>query len=350
MLAPVTHISPLTGIRRVRKLPGIGRVLVRAGQNVNAVDVIAEQASKNKHLLLNVIDALGIERSEYSKSMITRRVGEQLQEGDVIAESGKLLKRVLRAPAAGEILLIASSMILYEVDAPPVELRAGYSGVVAEIIPDRGAYIEASGALVQGVWGNGKIDLSLLTILALDPGDELTTQKLDVSMRGSVILGGQCSSAEALKSANQLPLRGLVLGSMTADLVPVAMGLDFPVILLEGFGKIPINKAAYDVLVTNNKRDVCLNATPWDHYRGERPEVFIPLPATGELPPETDEFRAGQKVRILSTPYVGQVGTLENLQPELVLLSNGLRAQAGLVKLHSQEKVIVPLTNLDVLA
>jgi len=350
MLAPVTHILPLTGLRRARRLPDKGQVLVRSGQKVNAVDVIAEQPSKTEHLLLNVSDALDIDRSEFSKSFITRKAGDVLQEGDVIAESGNLLKRVLRVPAAGEILLIAGSMVLFEVDRPPIKLQAGFTGQVAEIIPDRGAFIEASGALVQGVWGNGKIDLSLLTVLALDPDDDFTPQKLDVTMRGSVVMGGHCSDVEALKSASELPLRGLVLSSMTADLLPEAAALDFPVILLEGFGRIPVNKTAFDILVTNSKREVCLNAAPWDRYSGERPEIFIPLPATGELPPETDEFRAGQKVRILSTPYSGQVGILEDLQPEQVLLPSGLRSRAGAVRLKSQEKVVIPLINLDVLA
>lgn len=350
MLAPVTHILPLTGLRRARRLPDLGQVLVRVGQKVNAVDVIAEQLSRKEHLLLNVSDALDIDRSEFSKSLITRKVGDVLQEGDVIAESGNLLKRVLRAPAAGEILLIAGSMILFEVDQPTIKLQAGYTGQVAEIIPDRGAYIEASGALVQGVWGNGKIDLSLLNVIALDPNDDFVTKKLDVTMRGSVVMGGHCSDVEALRNASELPLRGLILGSMTADLIPEAAAMDLPVILLEGFGKIPINKTAYDILITNSKREVCLNAAPWDHYSGERPEVFIPLPATGELPPETEEFRAGQKVRLLSPPYSGQVGVLEDLQPEQVLLPSGLRSRAGTVRLKSQETAVIPFTNLEVIA
>jgi hypothetical protein len=350
MLAPVTHILPLTGLRRARTLPGVGQVLVRTGQKVNAVDVIAEQPSKKEHLLLNVTDALNIDRSEFSKSLISRSVGDVLQEGDIIAELGGLFKRVLRAPAAGEILLIAGSMILYEVDLPPIQLQAGYTGQVAEIIPDRGAFIEGSGALVQGVWGNGKIDLSLLNVVANSLEDDFSPQRLDVTMRGSVVLGGHCSNLEALKNASELPLRGLILGSMTADLIPEASKLSFPVVLLEGFGKIPINKTAYDILLTNNKREVCLNAAPWDHFSGGRPEVFIPLPATGELPPETDEFRTGQKVRILSTPYSGHVGILEDLQPEQVLLPNGLRSRAGLVRLKSQEKVVIPLVNMEVLA
>ena len=42
-----------------------------------------------------------------------------------------------------------------------------------------------------------------------------------------------------------MPLRGLLLGSMTADLQAVAEKMSYPIILIEGFGHLPLNSAAF---------------------------------------------------------------------------------------------------------
>jgi hypothetical protein len=228
-------------------------------------------------------------------------------------------------------------------------LQAGITGMVTEVMPDRGVIIETSGALVQGVWGNGKIELGLLLSLANTPDMELTRSNLDISMRGAVVLAGTCQKADALQAAGELPLRGLILSSMNADLIPIANQLPLPVIVLEGFGRAAMDSASYRLLTSSEKRDVCLNAAAWDAYSGERPEVIIPLPADGSPPVESTEYRAGQTVRLIGMPYTGQLATLEQLRPGQTRLSNGMRAPAAAVRLENNELVVVPLANLDVL-
>lgn len=349
MLAPVTHILPLTSLRRARLLPTGGRVLVRAGQKVSAIDPVAESELSGEHILIDVRQALGFTRPAQAEKAIERKVGEKLQPGDVIASAGSVFRKVVRAPSEGTILSIAGGQVLIEGPKMPFQLLAGISGEVAEIIPERGAIIETSGALIQGVWGNDRIQVGMLLALARQPDDELTNNDLDVSMRGSVILAGYCSQAATLQFAAQLSLRGLILGSMSADLIPLARRLEFPLILLEGFGKIPVNSVAYNILATNEKRDVCLNAAMWNTFSGEQPEIVIPLPASGELAVETDEFREGQTVRIQGAPYAGQVGVLVQTPSGLSMLPNGLRVAAAEVRLESGRQVTVPLANLDVL-
>jgi hypothetical protein len=349
MQASVTHILPLTHIKRARLLPHIGRVLVKVGQKVSATDVIAEAQSANEHVLVDVRRTLGLSRSEKLSEIIERRAGEKVQRDDVLAQDGQLIRRVVRAPVAGEIISITNGQILIEVAGPPTMLRAGFSGEVREIIPDRGAIVEADGALVQGVWGNGKVEGGVLLMLARTPDDTFTKDRLDVSMRGAVVVSGHCSEAAALQSAAQLPLRGLVLSSMTADLLPVARELSFPVMLMEGFGQIPINQAAFKIITTNEKRDLSLNADVWDPYTGARPELLISLPAAGQIAPEVVFYKTGQAVRIQSAPFAGHVGTLTDVPPGMVRLENGLRVMAAEVRLENNELINIPLANLDVL-
>jgi len=349
MLAPVTHILPITHIRRARRLPANGRVLVRTNQKVNATDVIAEAHQEGKHVLLNVRRALGLASVKEAENLIERRVGEKVQKGDVIARIGRFLPKVVRALEDGEIVAINNGQVLLEVESKVFQLKAGISGVVIELLPDRGAIIEAHGGLVQGIWGNNLIDQGLMLALAQTADEPLTRDRLDVSMRGAVILGGYCADVEALRMANELPLRGLILGGIAAGLLPLASTLFFPLIVLDGFGPVPMNVAAFKLLSTNDKREVCLNAAAWNLSTGERPEVMIPLPVEGHLPKETDEFKPEQEVRIQGAPYTGQIATLVRVRPWLTALPNGLRVPAADVRLESNEVVSVPLANLDVL-
>lgn len=350
MTAPVTHFLPLTLIRRARMLSAPGRVVVRPGQQVNATDVIAEAVLSDSHLLLDVRRALNLPTAGKAESLIQRKAGEKVQKGDVLAETGGLFSRVIRAPANGTVVAISSGQVILETEGPAAVLLAAMPGTVTEVLPERGAVIETNGVLVQGVWGNGRVDLGLLLALARAPEEELTRAKMDVSMRGAVVMAGTCQQADALKTAAELPLRGLILGSMNPDLIPLANSLKLPVIVIEGFGRIPLSVPVYKLLTTNEKRDVSLNAVPWNRYTGERPEVIIALPAAGETAPETVEYQAGQTVRIQGAPYTGQVGTIIGLKQGSAALPNGLRAPAAEIRLLDvNEKVIIPLANLDVL-
>ncbi len=350
MPAIVSHMLPLTTIRRARLLTNPGRVLVRTGQMVTATDVIAETYLPEQHTLLDVRRALGISSVSKAQSLIQRREGEKVQKGDVIAETGGLLSRVIRAPVDGVVVAVGGGQVWIEALGEPFKLRAGMPGTITDVITDRGAIIEASGALVQGAWGNGLIDLGLMISLARTPDDELTRDRLDVSMRGGVVLGGICDKADVLKTAADLKLRGLILASINPGLLRAARALKFPLIVVEGFGRIPFNPTAYRVLTTNEKRDAALNATAWDAYTGERPEIIIPLPAAGgDMAPDTIEYRPGQVVRIQGSSYWGQTATIQAVRPGSVALPNGLRAPAAELRLENGDRALIPLANLDVL-
>lgn len=349
MLATVTHILPLTKIRRARMLPVPGSVLVRERQKVNATDVIAQANIDSRHSILDIRRMLRLARVEEVDALLQCKVGDKLEKGDVIAKAGGLIARYVRAPIAGEVMLIAGGQVLLESHGKPYQLIAGVPGTVTEVIPERGVILETDGALVQGVWGNGKIDLGLLLNLLKQPTDEFVRTQLDVSMRGAVILAGYCGKADALQATTDLALRGLILTSMSSDLIPVASGLKFPVIVLEGFGQIPLSPPAYRLLASSERHDITVNALAWDPFMGDRPELIIPLAADGQIPPETDEYKPNQTVRIQGRPYTGRVGQLAQVKPGFTTLASGIHAPAGEVLLETGERVVVPLANLEVI-
>jgi hypothetical protein len=350
MIAPVTHFLPITVIRRARTLPVPGKVAIRKGQKVGATDVIAEGPLTPEHLLLDVARGLGLPANK-ADTFIQRRAGDEVGQGDVIAGPVGVTHRVIRAPRPGRVVLAGSGQVLMEVESQPFELKAGIPGVVVDLIPDRGAVIETTGALVQGVWGNGRIDFGLLNILSETPHDTLTADRLDVSQRGLVIFGGYCDDEAVLKTAGDIPLRGMILGSMDPSLIPIAARVNYPIIILEGFGQISVNSVVYKLLSTSERREVAIIADAWDRLAGTRPELVIPLPASSQLPlpREADHFEPGQEVRVLTAPYRGMIGTVVSLRPGLEALPSGVRALVADIRLENGESSMLPLSNLEVL-
>jgi hypothetical protein len=323
-------------------------VLVRTGQKVNASDVIAQARVPSGHTILDIRRGLGIPQISAAERCIVRQVGEKVEKGDVIAETSGLFAKIVRAPADGEIMSINGGQVLLRVRTTGLEIKAGFSGTIAEIIKDQGAIVETNGALVQGVWGNGRMDSGLMLLISRAPDEMINRQQIEVSMRGAVVVGGHCASAEVLRAGAETQLRGLVLASMSSDLIPVANGLNYPIFVMEGFGQTPMNDAAFKLLSTSEKRDVSISAV-YNPQTGERPELIIPLPAIGQSAPETDYFAPGQIVRIQGAPYAGKVGTIMQVRQGLVPLPNGLKVQAADVQVDSDTRVAIPLANLEVI-
>lgn len=349
MLAPVTHVLPLTTIVRERLLPVAGKVTAHVNQRVNPTDVVAEATFAREHVLLDVARTFGLSPTAADR-LIKVKEGDRLAANALVAEAGGLFPRSIRAPRAGRVMVAGSGQVLMEVGDTRVELRAGLPGIVTDLITERGVVIRTAGALIQGVWGNGRIDNGLMTSLLEKPDDVLSAERLDASLRGAVILGGHVRDAETLKVAAELPVRGLIISSLLSSLITNAYQMRYPILVMEGFGAIPMNSAAFKLLTTSNKREATVNAEHFDRYSGNRPEVIIPLPISNE-PPEPsryENFAVGQQVRMRRPPSVGMIGTISNLPAGLSLLPSGLRAAAADVKLENGESVLVPLVNLEV--
>lgn len=348
MQIAATHFLPLTLVRRQRLLPTAGKVLVHPGQKVNAQDEIAEARLMGQHTLVDVRRALRLKTVEEAEKLIERQVGETIQKEDILAQTKGLFAHVLRSPVEGVIRSIQSGKVLIESPGEMLKLQAGFAGIVVDVVANSGAVIETTGALAQGVWGNDRFDQGMLLVMAAKPDEPLTKEKMDVSMRGAVVMGGPCSQAEVLRIGAELPLRGLVLPSITADLLPLASSMPYPVVIIEGFGSIPYNKAAFDLLSTNDRRDACLKASARNTYTGERPEVIIPLPANAEIPSVLTDFKPGRRVRILGMPLTPQIGTIVKVRSGQTRLPNGLSAACAEIRVENNT-VLVPLVNLDVL-
>lgn len=348
MYAPVIHYLRQTNIRRSRMLSIPGRVMVSPGQKVASNDPVAEAPNPTGHFFMDVRSILKVDTST-ADELIQRKKGEHLAKGDILAETGGAFSRVVRAPVDCAITEINAGVVIMETQGEPLQVLAGLPGFVRDLNGEYGVTIESGGALVQGVWGNNRTDIGLLVVLCDSPDQELTAHQLEASARGSVAVAGYCSSSESIRLAAEMELHGLILSSINPELLGLVENLNFPVMLIEGFGKLPMNQAAFSIFHELEKRDAAIHARRWDQITGERPEVIIPFQNQALQPPEVDEFAPGQNVHIKLPPHSGEVGTILGLNQGLTNLSNGLRAPAAVLRKQNGEQITVPLANLELI-
>ena len=349
MLAQITLISPHTHISRTRILPDTGRVLARLDQAINATDAIAETRRDGKHVLIEVQHAFSLKPTMDLEHIIVRKCGDRVNRGDVLAELKGIFPRVLRSPVSGEVVSVQGGNIIVKVQNPPRRLLSGFSGVVTGIIPDRGVVIENSGAIIQAVWGNGKINQGTLISLLSNPKIEFTQEQINSRLKGKVVLAGHCRQARTLQLTSRLDLKGLILPSISPSLLPMAEKMPFPVILIEGFGNISLNMTAYDIITAHENRIVCLFGGNTSQRTGERPEIFIPLEELSKDESKPGEIQKDMKVRVRIGPRAGEVGVIQFIYQEPISQPNGVITTAANVLLQTNEAMIIPLVNLDML-
>ena len=349
-LPPVTHVIPLTTIRRERRLPLPGSVAARVGQKVQAADVVADAEPGPRHVFLDLARGLGVPEAQAARYLVRGR-GERVDAGDVIAGPVGLARRTVRAPGAGRVVALSGSRVLLELSSATFGLRAGFAGVVTATDGVLSVTLETTGALIQAAWGNGRQDHGVMRLVGDNPGARLQTDQLDVDLRGAVLVSGICDHPAPLHQATELAVRGVILGSLASDLIPLALRLPYPLLVTEGFGHLPVNPVAYGLMSSNTGREASLdgrNAAPYD---GHRPEIIIPLPASREpgLPEEVFPIAPGLRVRALRRPYQGAVGVVREVDLTATALPSGILARCATVDLEGIGQAAIPLANLEAL-
>jgi hypothetical protein len=319
-------------------------------QKVAPTDVIVVAPLKPKFLLIDIAEGLNVSPSK-ADELLQRRSGDDLVKGDVIAGPVGLFQRVIRASDPGLVRIAGEGKVLFEIASPVKELQAGMDGTITNIIPERGAIIETNGALIQGVWGNGKIAYGVVQPVSNDLLQELVPEQLNISFRGVILSAGFCRSPEVLEAASNIPIKGLILGSINSDLIPLAKSVDYPIMVIDGFGEKPMNRAAESILVANKDRNIALNAQEYDPFQGNYPEVIISQTAHSETdsPSEIETLRAGKKVIIINGPDANKIGKIEAVLPQKRKIPSGIMAKVAEVTLPNDQVEIIPLANLKII-
>ncbi|TET31194.1 MAG: hypothetical protein E3J69_10290 [Anaerolineales bacterium] len=349
-LSSMTHVIPITVIRRERVLPVPGAVLVRVNERIQAADIVAEAEIEPKHYYLDVDRGLGISIKDAGR-YITCQKGDRVETGDVLAGPAGVPRRTVRAPAAGRIVGINSGRILLESFGQVLQIKAGFPGKVISSDGAQAVTIEAIGTLIQGVWGNGLQNYGVMRLVGDGPSSRLQTDQLDVNLRGAVLVAGICDHPAPFHQATELSVRGVILGGMPSELIPVARRLPYPVLLTEGFGEHPINAAAFNLFVSNVGREVAVDAGCAWPQPGQRPEAIIPQPSSRQVshPDRVISLKPGVRVRVLKPPYQGEVAVVKEILKRVETYPSGIRAKSATIEIDGVGTKTVPLANIEIL-
>jgi hypothetical protein len=324
--------------------------MVKSGQPVSTSEVIASIDMPEKHLDLDVARILGMDAGRAAREIIAKP-GDSIRKGDVIARKRGLISKQVVVPVDGKVVECSNGRVLIALGSSPLVVQAGFTGLVKEVIPDYGAILVTEGAILQGVWGNGRLAEGLMICLARSRNEELYPERMDVSLRGSVVFAGPCLKPETLRLASEITLRGLVVSSIAPEYLGLAEKLPYPVMVLNGLGKVPYDEHTYQIISNMDKRVACINAVIWDRYAGSRPEVVIPRRGEGHISelPENVDYTNGQLVRILQSPYLWETARIKNILPDSRAYPSGITAVSALCVLDNGEEIVQPLANLEVI-
>lgn len=349
------HMLAWTTVRRERMLPenAIGSIEAVKGQQVNLRDVVARGSVPSRFVFIEAMEQLRLRSHEELESLIIPDIGEQVEEGQVLAGRRPDRGRRVFSPVNGIFVYAGDGRIIIQETPAMITLEAGLVGQVTEAYPTRGVVIEAHGALVQGVWGNGKRVIGALRREPEDGIDSIFDDSLEQRYSGTVIWTRRSLKDTSLMVIENQGIGGVIAPSMDVNLVQQALDMKAAIMLTEGFGDTRMNLTLVSLLEGFNERQSTIDATTPGRWGDDRrPEVFINLPARGEEPPPPriyQQWRTGQDVRLTRAPYAGSIGEITSLPKTPQLLENGLRVDCARVLLVTGESILVPLANLEVL-
>src|SRR5437867_4756272 len=184
---PGLKVSAFTKLRRERKLPLAGDVVVSLGQRVTAETIVARTELPGNVQTVNVANLLGV-LPEDVEECLTKPPGAKADKGEVFAESRSffgLFRSKCHAPVRGTIESVSkvTGQVLLREEPIPVEVDAYVDGIIVEVHPKSGVTVETRGAFIQDIFGVGGEASGELRVSVPGPEAPLDARAFDASSR-----------------------------------------------------------------------------------------------------------------------------------------------------------------------
>lgn len=356
-------------VRRTRRLPIKGEVLVKAGDKVDPADPVARALLPGILQTIKLADKLGVEPADVP-GMFMLKPGDPIENGQVIAETkgffGRFKSKVMSdyTGTVESVSEVSGSVLVRE--APiPVDVKAYIEGTVAEVMPNEGAIIETRGAMVQGIFGIGGERHGIIRVAISHPTAVLDESHIQDDDAGKIIVGGSRISEGAIKRAAAKGAVGLIAGGIRdVDLINF-LGYDIGVaitgteqipltlMITEGFGELAMANRTFELLKSLNGRSASINGATQIRAGVIRPEIIAPLDLGAEQVHGVAailELKIGTPIRVIREPYFGMLGSVTELPSQLMTVDSGTEVRVLKAKLDSGEEVTVPRANVEILA
>lgn len=367
---PGLRVAAHTTLRRPRRLPLAGSVLVGQGDRVRAEDVVARAELPGDVATVNVVNQLGISPGDVERYMLKTQ-GDAVVRDEVIAETRPFIKwfrSQAKSPIDGTLESVSkiTGQIMIRGAPKPVDVQAYVDGVVVEVQPGEGVVIETTGAFVQGILGIGGEVSGELAVVGNGPDDVIGPDDLHEDLAGRIVVAGALITSEVYARASQVGLAALVCGGFHDSDLRALLGYDLGVaitghedvrpilIMTEGFGRMTMARKTYDLLAARAGQRASANGTTQIRAGVLRPEILIP--AAGDAAPDAgaaggpgSELRVGSPVRLIREPGFGWMGTVRTLTPGVHAVECEARVRVVEVEFAGGERMTVPRANIEVI-
>ena len=367
---PGLRVTDRAVLRRERRLPLKGDVLVSVGHHVAPDTVVARTELPGNVQIVNVAAQLSLDPATVPAALL-KPVGSAVRKGDAIAQGKSLfglVKNSILAPANGTIESVSpvSGQLILREPPLPVEVNAYVRGVVSDVLPGEGVVIETVGAFLQGIFGVGGETFGEIAIAASSPEEELTEAMLEPAHRGKVVVGGSRVSHATLMRAKEIGVAAVVVGGfddrdlrqlLGKDLGVAITGsedLGFTLVLTEGFGRIPMAGRTWRLLEAHRGERGSVSGATQLRAGVMRPEIIIPREGAANSGSETDlsmGLEIGSLLRVIREPHFGRIGRVVELPSELRQLETESSARVLVVEFADDSaRAVVPRANVELIA
>ncbi len=366
---PGLKVARMEIIRKERRLPIKGEVLVNKGDIVKAEDVVAKTELPGNVQPINVAGLLSVPPDELPQLML-KKEGDTVEKDEVIAESRGffgLFKSTVKSPVKGvieSISTITGQVILREPPFP-VEVRAYIDGEIVEVLPEEGVVVETRGSFIQGIFGIGGERIGTIRVAVNSPDEVLTVDHILPDDRDKIIVGGSFVTRDVLDKAVEVGAAGVVVGGIDDSNLREFLGYDIGVaitgneqkgitlILTEGFGKISMAKRTFELLKELEGMKASINGATQIRAGVIRPEVIVPHEGEIQKSSAVSELKEGlvegTVVRVIREPYFGRIGKVVSLPPELHQIETEAKVRVLELEFDDGTRVIIPRANVEII-
>ncbi|MGC8734857.1 MAG: hypothetical protein ACP5RD_07475 [bacterium] len=370
---PGLKVLKRTIIKKERKLPIEGEVIVKVNDKVKAEDPIAKAFLPGPVDIINAANKLAIDPQELPLFLL-KKEGDKVVEGETIIKYSSffgLFKQEIKSSITGTIESISTStgQIIIRKDPTLIETIAFVDGIIEEVIPKVGAIVKTYGTYIQGIFGIGREKIGKIKVIANDPNDEINSEKyLEKVEKGDIVVGGSYITKEIMDKLVNIGVVGIISGGIDAEVIKDILGYEigvavtgtenipFTLVITEGFGKISMASKTFNLLKEAENKKASISGATQIRAGVIRPEIIIPFIDEIEDISKIDEnkfstaLQEGALVRIIREPYFGKIAQIIELPEEPTLIPTESKVRIAKIKiLETNEEILYPRANIELI-
>jgi hypothetical protein len=366
---PGLRVSEKTVVRKERRLPIKGEVVVSMGDRVTSDTVVARTHLPGNVQLVNVASKLGLPPEDLP-SVMQKKDGDPIEKGEALAMTQGffgLFKSRVPSPCEGTVESISTvtGQVILREPPTPIEIDAYIDGRVVEVFPEEGVAVETVGTFIQGIFGVGGEKVGEIAVAVDGPSDPLEASLINESHKGKIIVGGSYVKWDGLQKAMDVGASGIVVGGFDDPDLKRLLGKDLGVaitghedlatalILTEGFGEIAMAHGTFDLLKSREGRKASVNGATQIRAGVIRPEIVVPLEGSAadlvEGASATTGLEIGSLIRAIREPYFGALGKVTDLPNELQQMESESMVRVLRVEFENGEQALLPRANVEMI-